>query len=166
LPDDEVVSQGESAFAATSARLSLLDEPLHPRTLAQLLVACIDAAVEEAKARARGSGATHEVTAEELTPLVIFVASRSRWRRPHALLAFVSAYAELESRASYLVTVAASCVAWICERGPAGAAYADLMGEDAVGGTTSEEYIKELAQLKSEVKAGDTIEGALEFGVH
>ena len=80
LPDDEVVSQGESAFAATSARLSLLDEPLHPRTLAQLLVACIDAAVEEAKARARGSGATHEVTAEELTPLVIFVASRSRWR--------------------------------------------------------------------------------------
>jgi len=122
-------------FAVASALLARIDGLVHPSEMVTHLVAAIDAAVAEGMARAAATlareaaaarkpqRAAPDVTAEDLMPLLIFVCSRSRWLQPHAALGYMSAYGTGPGAAfssggkeSYLITVASSGVAYICQR--------------------------------------------------
>jgi len=106
-------------FEVSAALLSRLDNLYIPSQICKVIVAAVDAAIMEAKARLLSSTlsstlqgtiststttststtattnspmAQGDVTAEDLIPLLIYITSRSSWQRPHATLSFVSAY--------------------------------------------------------------------------
>ena len=109
LPSD-LPNAKSSPFDVSAALLSSLDNLFIPSQICKVIVAAVDAAIVEAKARliaaatlmnegegsiaskAKISPPQGDVTAEDLIPLLIYISSRSSWQRPHATLSFVSAY--------------------------------------------------------------------------
>ena len=89
--------------------------------MAASVVRAVDAAVAEACARAAmaappGAKLRH-LSAEELIPLIVIIATRARLRRPHAAIAYMATYGlggTGGGRADYCVCTLQLAVAWTC----------------------------------------------------
>lgn len=156
-------------FAIPSALLSALDLIVSPLEMLQYVVAAVDAAAAEAKARAEAGVAAAEaealmtnagpaaqlagisteaaatpaqrkppkvpdVTGDDLVPLLVYVASRSSWTRPHASMSMMKRYGLPPSGAGgkegFCLTFLETAVMWICKnkQAPAAAAGAGTGG--------------------------------------
>ena len=127
-------------YSIPSALLSCIDRCDDPRDMLTYLNAGVQATVAEAGARARAAKAAaaaetaaavaagreppkgpsipSSVAADDLIPLLTYAASRSGWARPHAALTYISHYGvpvgSAGGQEAYLVTMATSCVAFVC----------------------------------------------------
>lgn len=118
-------NESESAvvpFRAASTLMALAEAEVDPRVMAAAIVRAVDAAVAEASARAAlaapPGAAPRALAAEELIPLIVYVAAHARLQRPHADIAFMSNYGVGPGagggRADYCVCTLQLAVAWIC----------------------------------------------------
>jgi hypothetical protein len=109
-------------FRAASTLMALAEAEVDPRVMAAAVVRAVDAAVAEASARAAVAAppgaAPRALAAEELIPLIVYVAAHARLQRPHADIAFMANYGvglgAGGGRADYCVCTLQLAVAWIC----------------------------------------------------